>query len=56
MIMMMIINTKEQKTGNLFSEADEDYYKPIKTKSAFTGKYIKYESKGDKDKNLPPKK
>ena len=40
---------------NLFSEVDEDYYKPIKIKSASNGNYIKYESKGDKDKNLLPK-
>ena len=40
--------------GNLLVEADEDYYKPIKTKSAFNGNYIEYESKGDKDKNLSP--
>ena len=33
---------------------DEDYYKPIKTKSAFDGNYIEYQSKGDKDKNLSP--
>ena len=39
---------------NLFGEVDEDYYKPIKTKSAFNGNYIEYESKGDKDKNLSP--
>ena len=37
---------------DLFREVDEDYYKPIKTKSAFNGNYIEYESKGDKDKNL----
>ena len=30
---------------------DEDYYKPIWTKSAFNGNYIEYESKGDKNKN-----
>ena len=37
--------------GNLFNQSiDEDYYKPIKTKSAFNGNYIEYESKGDKDK------
>ena len=30
-------------------------YKPIKTKSAFNGNYIEYESRGDKDKNLSPK-
>ena len=43
--------------GNLvseFDEVDEDYYKPKKTKSAFNGNYIEYESKGDKDKNLSP--
>ena len=27
----------------------------MKTKSAFNGNYIEYESKGDKDKNLSPK-
>ena len=32
-------------------ELDEDYYKPIKTKSAFNSNYIEYESKGVKDKN-----
>ena len=40
---------------NLFGEVDGDYYKPIKTKSAFDGNYIEYESKGGKDKNLSPK-
>ena len=40
--------------GNLFGEVDEDYYKPIKTKSAFNGNYIEYQSKGDKDKHLQP--
>ena len=39
---------------NLFNEVDEDYYNPIKTKSAFNGNYIKYQSKGVKDKNLVP--
>ena len=34
---------------------DEDYYKPIWTKSAFNGNYVEYESKGDKNKNLSPK-
>ena len=34
---------------------DENYYKPIKTKSAFNVNYIKYESKGHKNKNLSPK-
>ena len=30
----------------------EDYYKPIKLNTAFNNNYIKYESKGDKDKIL----
>ena len=30
----------------------EDYYKPIKTNSAFNGNYIEYQSKDDKDNNL----
>ena len=34
---------------------DEDYYKSIKTNSAFNGNYIEYQSKGDKYKNLSPK-
>ena len=43
---------------NLFNEIafNEDYYKPIKTKSAFNGNYVKYESNGDKDKSLSVKK
>ena len=41
--------------GNLFEEIDEDYYKPTKTKSAFNGNYIEYESKGHQNKNLSPK-
>ena len=44
-----------KNTGNLFGEVDKDYYKPIKTKSAFKGNYIEYEIKGDKYKNLSPK-
>ena len=43
--------------GNLLNQSiDEDYYKPIKTKSALNGNYVEYESKGDKDKNLSIKK
>ena len=43
--------------GNLFNQStDKDYYKPIKTKSAFNGNYIEYESNWDKDKNLSAKK
>ena len=41
--------------GVALNETDENYYRPIRTKSAFNGNYIKYESKGDKDKNLSPK-
>ena len=40
---------------NLFGEFDEDHYKPIKTVSIFNDNCIEYESKGDKDKNLPLK-
>ena len=43
---------KIKETKNL--SVNEDYYKPIKTKSAFSGNYIDYESKGVKDKNLSP--
>ena len=35
---------------------DEDYYKTIITKGAFSNNYIQYESKGDKGKNLSIKK
>ena len=34
---------------NLF---DENYYRPIKNKSAFNDNYIEYESKVDKDEHL----
>ena len=38
---------------NLFNlSIDKDYYKPIRTNSAFNGNYIEYESKGDKNKTL----
>ena len=41
---------------NLFDgTTNEDYYKPIRTKSVFNGNYIAYESKGSKNKNLAPK-
>ena len=41
--------------GNLFNQpTDEGYYKPIKTKSAFNGNYIEYESNGNQDKNSSP--
>ena len=37
----------------LFNQSiDEDYYKPIRTKGAFNGNYIEYESKAEKNKNL----
>ena len=39
--------------GYLFDlSIDEDYYKPMITNEAFNSNYIKYESKGDKDKTL----
>ena len=39
--------------GYLFDlSIDEDYYKPMITIEAFNSNYIKYESKGDKDKTL----
>ena len=39
--------------GIAFSQStDKDYYKPIKTNSAFNGNYIEYQSEGDKDNNL----
>ena len=37
---------------DLFDEINEDYYEPVKTKVAFQGNYIEYESRGDTDKNL----
>ena len=37
---------------NLFGEIDEDYYKPIKTKSVFNGNLIEYESRGDKNLSI----
>ena len=43
----------------LFNQStDEDYYKPIKTTNGFDNKnnYIENERKGDKNKNLSPKK
>ena len=42
---------------NFFNQSIvEDYYKPIRIKSVFNRNYIEYESKGNKDKNLSPKK
>ena len=37
------------------SSNDKDYYKPIRTNSAFNNNFIEYESKGDKDKILSVK-
>ena len=36
---------------NLFDKMDEDYYKPIRDKSAFNDNYIEYESREDKKKS-----
>ena len=55
---MLILNTKEGDVENLFNgisfsrSTDEDYHRPIRTKSVFNGNYIEYESKGVKDKKL----
>ena len=46
---------KRQRKRNLFNGIDEDYYRPIRTKNAFNGNYVQYESKEDKDKSLSPK-
>ena len=48
-------NIRNLFNGVALNGIDENYYKPIRTKSAFNGNYIEYESKGDKDKNLSPK-
>ena len=38
---------------NLFDlSIDENYYKSIRTNSAFNGNYIEYENIGDKDETL----
>ena len=37
------------------SSNDKDYYKPIRTNSAFNNNFIEYESKGDKDEILSVK-
>ena len=37
---------------NLFGEVNQDYYKPVKTKSAFNGNYKEYERRRDKDRKL----
>ena len=47
-------------TENLFNRTAlnkifKNYYKLKKTKRAFNGNYIEYESKGDKKKKLSPK-
>ena len=37
----------------LFNDIDKkDYYKPIKTYSAFSGNYKKYENRGDRKQNI----
>ena len=43
------------KMENLFHEINEDYYKPIKTKDAFSNNYIEYESRRDKGRRLSVK-
>ena len=48
-------NMRNLFNGVALNGIDENYYKPIRTKSAFNGNYIENESKGDKDENLLPK-
>ena len=49
----MTLNTRDIR--NLFNlSIDEDYYRPIGTKSAFNGNCIEYESRRDINKNLLP--
>ena len=48
-------NIRNLFNGVALNGIDENYYKPIRTKSAFNGNYIENESKGDKDENLLPK-
>ena len=61
MILQMMMN-EYRKTGSirtLFKELDRDCYKPIRTDSSFAGRndnYIEYTSKGDRYKNLSPKR
>ena len=47
-------NLSKSKIKEIEKSLSEDYYKPTKTKSAFNGNYLEYESKGEKDKNLSP--
>ena len=37
---------------NFFGGVNEDYYKPVKTKSAINSNYKEYESREDKDRKL----
>ena len=36
----------------MYSDIDDDYYKPIRIGKAFSSNYTEYESNGDKDKTL----
>ena len=59
---MMRPNREIRNIENLFNEnllnrvalnkIEKDYYKPIKTKSAFNNNYIEYETKGEKKANI----
>ena len=48
---MLILNTKEGDVENLFNgisfsrSTDEDYHRPIRTKSVFNGNYIELSSR-----------
>ena len=47
-------NLSKSKIKEIEKSLSKDHYKPTKIKCAFNGKYLEYESKGDKDKNLSP--
>ena len=54
---MMIESRGIRDVKNLFDlSIDEDYYKLIRTNSAFSSNNIEHKSKGDKDKTLSIKK
>ena len=48
----MLISDIEILFEEINEEINEDYYKPIKTKSTFDDNHVEYEIKGGKHKNL----
>ena len=43
---------KDKKIRDIKALFEEDYYKPIKVGNFWNNKYIEYESKGNKNKEL----